>query len=99
MAQHVHYFEDFPQDDEHFPEGPFVIMEFNGWRIEVQNPGGKCPCLPDSSIYRLIEKTCYGPGKWDNEETAIAICNMLNSMVHKGKIIKDSRDNWIHKEN
>lgn len=53
----------------------------------------------DKFLQGKIEKTCYGPGKWDNEETAIAICDMLNSMVHKGKIIKDSRDNWIYKEN
>lgn len=90
MAQVVAYFD----DDVVFEEGPFVICNArgNGWRIEVEQKGCKCPVLPDISIYRYLGESV----KWPLREDAEAVCDQLNKMVKEGKIVLDENV-WVVK--
>jgi hypothetical protein len=90
MAQEVGYF----KDNVIYEEGPFVIVNamFNGWRIECELKGHKCPVLPDWTIYKLLDNwNC--PGKTHKKE-AVRICDMLNDQVILGKIVLKDRC-WI----
>lgn len=91
MAQVVRYFE----DNVTFKEGPFVIVNACGWRIEVEHPGGKCPILPDISIYHWY-KDNFGKhmGKFPIDE-AEKICDTLNILVKTRKIYRIG-NSWIH---
>lgn len=92
MAQVIGYFE----DNVTFIEGPFVICNpcSNGWRIEVEQMGCLCPVLPDVSIYPLIEKLGL-IGKTFDRSKAEAVCDALNALVKKEKIILID-NTWIY---
>jgi len=83
MAQFVGYFE----DDVEFAEGPFVVVDIFGYRIEVEYKGAKCPALPDVSIYRLREALGHPWGKTTNRDLAIKMCDELNALVREERIV------------
>ena len=92
MAQIVGYFE----NNVIFTEGPFVLVDACGWRIEVELVGHKCSVLPHISIYKIREQLGWGLGKTENMELAIRVCDQLNQMVRDGEIIL--KDNiWMAK--
>jgi hypothetical protein len=102
MAKEIGYMENFvPGTDRYrevFSEGPFVICNpmDNGWRIEEENENGKCPCLPDTSIYNLMKRIGpHGSGKWLVRDHAERTCDFLNSMVKCGQIRKLSNGAMI----
>lgn len=97
MARIVGYFEDFEtpeREAEAFSEGPFVLVNARGWRIEVQSEGSKCPVLPDLSIYKLKEELGWPVGKTDDRDLAERVCDDLNRMVREGDIVKDDNGTW-----
>lgn len=83
MAQEVGYYE----NDVVFLEGPFVLVNINGWRIEVERKGHSCPILPEQRIFQL-EKSLGLSGKTRDRELAAVVCDKLNSLVKEGKIIE-----------
>ena len=83
MAQIVGYFE----DDVIFTEGPFVLVDIWGWRIEVELKGHNCPVLPHISIYKIREQLDWDLGKTENTELATRVCDQLNQMVRDGEIV------------
>lgn len=94
MAQQVGYFEDFASPrrrHEAYSEGPFVIVNplGNGWRIECEVKDGKCPVLPDLSIYHLRDHAGFPEGKFDLQEDAERLCDFLNQQVREGNIVRD----------
>ncbi len=91
MAQQVGYFE----DNVTYREGPFVIVNANGFRIECEVKGHICPAFPHLSISRLKDQLGYPQGKTDRE-TAAAMCDRLNGMVREGKI-ELVGTMWIHR--
>jgi hypothetical protein len=99
MAKYVGYFENFetPEEEtEAFSEGPFVVVNAGGHRIEVQFKGNKCPALPMPDIYSLCElhgKTCH---KGDDEKI-IATVDWLNEQVKAGIIICHEKGYWYVK--
>ena len=87
MAQVVRYFQNNPV----FTEGPFVIVNINGWRIEAELietelKGHLCPVLPALSIYSIMKKLGL-QGKTNDKEQAAAVCDALNGMVRAGAIV------------
>jgi hypothetical protein len=86
MAQRVGYF----QDDVTFTEGPFVMVNANGWRIEVHNGEDHgCNCvMPALSIYALRKHLGYPEGKFVCADEAATLVDRLNRMVRDGKIVK-----------
>jgi hypothetical protein len=92
MAQEVGYFE----DDVEYTEGPFVIVNpmGNGWRIEVELVGHRCPVLTDSSIHELRLKNGWPTGKLNSKAQAAELCDWLNSKVRDG-IIEQVRNGWV----
>lgn len=92
MAQTVGYYQNNPV----FTEGPFVIVNANGWRIEVELKGHHCPVLPSTSIYRITEKLGLH-GKTDDKEQAAMVCDALNSMVRASAIVLTDWGSWVDK--
>ncbi len=95
MAQFVGYFE----DDVTYTEGPFVVVNANGYRIEVENKKSekKCPCLPPLDIYTLCElynKTCH---KNDDHTIIAATVDWLNQQVKDGVIVLNEKGYWYVK--
>lgn len=84
MAQTVGYHE----DNVTFTEGPFVIVYAGGWRLEVEVLGHHCPCMLDTSVYRMLKRE---RGRWGktNLETAKADCDWLNEQVRLGRIVRE----------
>lgn len=93
MAQIVGYF----QDDVIYTEGPFVLVEANGWRIETELEGHRYPVLPDPSIYELRYNLGWGPGKTHDFDLAVNVCDTLNQMTKDGRLIKKGRW-WVTPE-
>jgi len=93
MAQEVGYF----KNNVVFTEGPFVICNpcSNGWRIEVELKGHKCPVLPNISIYKLMEQLGMS-GMTMDKELVEKVCDTLNQMVRDEEIALDSGF-WAHK--
>jgi hypothetical protein len=96
MAVQVGYFEDFhtPEEEaEAYREGPFVIVNANGFRIEAQVVGHKCPAMPDLSVFKLREQWGYRLGKFDRDK-ATELCDRLNEAVREGKIVLNGK-HWM----
>lgn len=92
MAKRVGYFQNFATPEESaeaFSEGPFVIVNAGGWRIEAELVGHYCPVHPDLSIYKLREALGYRAGKFNQIEEAERLCDHLNALVREGKIALD----------
>ena len=83
MAQIVSYFD----KNVSFKEGPFVVVNINGFRIECQHHDSSDPCLPMSSIYKVMAILGY-EGKSNDKELAFWVCDQLNQMVKDGLIVK-----------
>lgn len=94
MAQRVGYFQDFHSPEEAaeaFKEGPFVVVDAWGYRIEVEKPGYHCPVFPHPSISVLREKELgWPPGKTTDLAFAESVCDGLNQMVKDGRIVLDT---------
>jgi hypothetical protein len=92
MAQEVSYW----ADDVTYEEGPFVICNpaQNGWRIEVENKGGRCPVLPDLSIVRLRDSLGHEKGKTHNKSLISSYCDVLNRLVKVGVIELHEKGYW-----
>jgi len=90
MTQTVGYFE----NNVTYMEGPFVMVNANGYRIEAELKGHYCPVLPDVSIYLMLEKEKdKAPGK--APDTVIApLVDWLNEQVKKGRIILEGNQ-WV----
>lgn len=89
MAQFVRYFE----DNVTYTEGPFVAVDINGYRIEVELKGWKCPVLPDSSIYSFMRRYKILDGKTENKGRITKAVDWLNNRVKEGKIVLH-KDGW-----
>ena len=89
MAQVVGWFE----NDVKFTEGPFVIVNANGWRIEVELVGHHCPVLPSISVIKIAKRLGLH-GKTYNKELAAVVCDSLNTKVQAGEIILHN-DCWV----
>lgn len=83
MAQKVGYF----QDDVVFEEGPFVMVYINGWRIEGEVVGNKCPALLMPSIYALLRKEGLYEHKTEDEDRVAKAVDWLNEQVRLGVIV------------
>lgn len=79
MAQVVEYFENYPV----YMEGPFVAVNAlgNGWRIEAEYRGHKCPALPDDTVYRALEKNGFSTSKQRHFDRIEEVVDWLNSRV------------------
>jgi hypothetical protein len=91
MAQRVRYF----QDDVEFTEGPFVMVNVFGWRIECELPNVESGCncgLPPHEIRPILAQLGY-KGKTDNYMLVERVVDQLNQMVRDGKIVK--RNLWV----
>lgn len=91
MAQKVGYF----QNDVVFTEGPFVMVNANGWRIEVSSGSDRgCNCImPHRSIYELADSLGY-KGKTPNTEHVAGIVDKLNEFTRTGRIVRTG-DLWV----
>lgn len=78
MAIEVRYFED---TDECYTEGPFVIVNASGYRIECGAKGMKCPTLPDISIYAFLREQGLPDRKTKDKALATCIVDYLNAKV------------------
>jgi len=97
MAKGIGYMEDF-RDEAHraevFSEGPFVVCQVgDGFRLEAELVGWKCPVLPDLSIYPIKERLGL-LGVTRDESLAATVCDQLNRMVREGLIVRDGND-WV----
>ena len=70
MAQQVGYFD----DDVAFTEGPFVIVDIWGWRIEVELKDYHCSVLPDLSLTGILRDLGYN-GKTRDREHVASVCD------------------------
>ena len=89
MAKEAGYY-DNPTEEQSidlYSEGPFVIVNAAGWRIEVQLEGHHCPILPHHTIYNLSREWGYPPGKYERDRAA-RLCDRLNKSVKSGQIVK-----------
>lgn len=93
MAQVVGYF----QNNVTFTEGPFVIVERNGWRIEVEQKGCNWSILPDSSIYKIVERRFGLCGKTTDRSLIEKVCDGLNQMVRDSAIVLSPHGTWVSK--
>lgn len=97
MAQIVGYFENFHTEErraEAFSEGPFVIVNANGWRIECELGQHHCPVLPDVTVYDLRKSLGYELGKFWEKERAATLCDHLNMLVKEDRIVKHAKGFW-----
>lgn len=84
MAIRVGYFQN---TDECYAEGPFVMVNACGWRIEAGCKGKICPSLPDSSIYGFLREQGLPDSKTDDEALAACVVDYLNAKVKDGTLI------------
>ena len=102
MAQIVGFFEDFDtpeREAEAYSEGPFVVVNAlgSGFRIECEVRGGKCPVLPDTSVYKYAEAWRRNILKTDNLDAIKDTCDWLNTRVKAEDIILVGRT-WVSRE-
>lgn len=92
MAVRVGFFED---TDQCYAEGPFVMVNAGGWRVEAGSAGTKCPTMLHSSVYRFIEKSGFRSGKHADDTKCAEVVDFLNTKVKEGVITKDQYGTWI----
>jgi len=83
MAQVVNY----SNMNIEFEEGPFVLVNSGGYRIEVQTECHGGSCLPVCSIYKAMKLRFPHFIKGTLGEASI-VCDWLNSKVKSGEIAK-----------
>ncbi len=86
MAVRVGYFQD---TNDCYTEGPFVMVNASGWRIEVGHKDMKCPTLPDCSIYGFLREKGLPDGKTDDEALCACIVDYLNTKWHDGTLVNN----------
>lgn len=84
MAIKVGYFQD---TTECYSEGPFVMVNAGGWRIECGNKYMKCPTLPNSSIYGFLRDHGLPVNKTEDEALCACIVDYLNAKVKDGTLV------------
>lgn len=84
MAQRVGY---FANTTECYSEGPFVMVNACGWRIEVGNRDMRCPTLPDCSIYGFLREKNLPNNKTDDEALTACIVDYLNAKVKDNTLV------------
>lgn len=84
MAIRVGYFQN---TTECYSEGPFVMVNAGGWRIEVGNKNMKCPTLPDCSIYGFLREQGLPDRKTDDEALCACIVDYLNAKFKDGTLV------------
>ena len=89
MAQEVGYFENHIE----YEEGPFVMVDAHGWRVEVELKGHHCPCLPGTSIYALRKALGFPVGKGQQERIAGQV-DKLNQLVCEGYVVLENNA-WV----
>lgn len=90
MAQDVGYYE----NNVTFVEGPFVVVFANGYRIEVELKGAKCPVLPDDSIYHYCKNNHLACHKEQGREPIARTVDILNQKVRDGQIVLHEKGYW-----
>ena len=90
MAQDVGYYD----NDVTFTEGPFVVVYVNGYRIEVEQKGSRCPVLPDKSVYGYCERQKFFCHKMQERKLIAETVDVLNQMVRGGKITLHEKGYW-----
>lgn len=92
MAQEVSYFE----DNVTFSEGPFVLCNAlgNGYRVEAEIKGAKCPALPDLTVHNIMTNELAWMGKTLDREAAARVVDLLNDMVRRGRIVLHKNGFW-----
>lgn len=86
MAVRVPYFEN---TTDCYQEGPFVMVNAGGWRIEVEYEGAKCPALPDLSIYGFLKEKGLPFDKTNDTALMECVIDYLNKIVKEGGIVKE----------
>lgn len=84
MAIKVGYFQD---TKDCYSEGPFVMVNASGWRIECGSKDMKCPALPDSSIYGFLREKGLPDSKTDDEALCACVVDYLNAKIRDGTLI------------
>lgn len=74
-----------------YSEGPFVMVNASGWRIEVEYKGQHCPALPDSSIYAFLKDKGLTSDKTDDEALCACLVDYLNAKVKDGTLVLDPK--------
>lgn len=92
MAQIV----DYSENDVVFTEGPFVIVNANGWRIEAEIKWHRCPALPTTSVFGIMRRLGLD-GKTNDKDKATAVCDALNGMVRAGEIVLAGKV-WVDRD-
>ena len=92
MAKVQKFYEDNKPD--HYKEGPFVMCECNGYRIEVQNPLKTHSTIPGYEVFEYIVSSLGGYFKGDEDIISEKV-DHLNKMVSEGKIIQDTEGHWV----
>ncbi|MBK7823146.1 MAG: hypothetical protein IPJ61_19360 [Tessaracoccus sp.] len=91
MAQQVGYFANHVL----LTEGPFVIVNVHGWRIEVDRVCARCPGLTSLAVQDLARRAHGFPGKVASYTQAEIVCDHLNQLVRAGLIVYDeATDAW-----
>lgn len=85
MAKRVKYYQN--NEPEMYAEGPFVMTDANGWRIEVGCDLTNCPIIPDSSIYDLLHQNSMRVDKSSDPEVIAKSVDWLNDQVRGGKVV------------
>lgn len=92
MAIEVRYFED---TDECYTEGPFVLVNASGYRIESGSKGMKCPTLPDCSIYGFLRDRGLPDCKYNDRDLAVCIVDFLNAKTRDGTLEQNKFGGWV----
>ena len=93
MAQRVGYFE----DNVVFTEGPFVMVNANGWRIESsdgQEHG--CNCVHIDRSVRMLAVGLGYQGKRDDPALVEPIVDKLNKLVREEVIVQRESGTWYY---
>jgi len=88
MAIRVRYWQN---TSDCYSEGPFVMVNASGWRIEVEYKGQRCPALPDSSIYAFLKEKGLPDSKTDDEALCACLVDYLNAKVKDGSLTLDPK--------
>jgi hypothetical protein len=91
MAIRVGYFQN---TKDCYSEGPFVMVNANGWRIEVGCAEMHCPTLPDNSVYAFLRDRGLPDYKTDDEALCECVVDYLNAKVKDGTLVRRD-NNWL----
>jgi hypothetical protein len=93
MAQQVEYW----QDNIEYLEGPFVVVNAGGYRIEMELKGHCCPVQTTVLIDRYLAEHKFSCYKTNCLQTASDTVDWLNNKVKNGDIILVN-GRWVPKK-